>query len=166
MGLVSCFDLRLFGIASPRAECVDKAFYEWPSGSTCTMTSATPSKQRLMECSTPWANAWASATDIPADKSSYGIGAELSDRALQRTRELIDALASPGAARTADERRIADYVAAYTDEATFNRTMQNQAIKKRGTPEHLAALIAFLASDDAELITGQTILCDGGAYLH
>jgi NAD(P)-dependent dehydrogenase (short-subunit alcohol dehydrogenase family) len=28
-----------------------------------------------------------------------------------------------------------------------------------------AALIAFLASDDAEMITGQTILCDGGGYL-
>jgi NAD(P)-dependent dehydrogenase (short-subunit alcohol dehydrogenase family) len=55
---------------------------------------------------------------------------------------------------------------AYTDEETFNRTMQNQAIKKRVRPEHLAALIAFLASDDAEMITGQTILCDGGAYLH
>jgi 3-oxoacyl-[acyl-carrier protein] reductase len=54
----------------------------------------------------------------------------------------------------------------YTDEETFNRTMQNQSIKKRVLPEHLAGLIAFLASDDAELITGQTILCDGGAYLH
>ncbi len=55
---------------------------------------------------------------------------------------------------------------AYTDEDAFNRTMQNQAIKKRVQPEHLAGLIAFLASDDAELITGQTILCDGGGYLH
>jgi 3-oxoacyl-[acyl-carrier protein] reductase len=55
---------------------------------------------------------------------------------------------------------------AYTDEETFNRTMQNQAIKKRVQPDHLAGLIAFLAGDDAELITGQTILCDGGGYLH
>jgi NAD(P)-dependent dehydrogenase (short-subunit alcohol dehydrogenase family) len=44
--------------------------------------------------------------------------------------------------------------------------MNNQAIKKRVQPEHLAGLIAFLASDDAELITGQMILCDGGGYLH
>ncbi len=29
-----------------------------------------------------------------------------------------------------------------------------------------AALIAFVASDDAEMITGQMILCDGGGYLH
>jgi NAD(P)-dependent dehydrogenase (short-subunit alcohol dehydrogenase family) len=55
---------------------------------------------------------------------------------------------------------------AHSTEEAFNRVMQNQAIKKRGKPEHLAALIAFLASDDAELITGQMILCDGGGYLH
>ncbi len=55
---------------------------------------------------------------------------------------------------------------AHSDEAAFNRVMGNQAIKKRGKPEHLAGLIAFLASDDAELITGQMILCDGGGYLH
>ena len=54
----------------------------------------------------------------------------------------------------------------HSQEEAFNRVMNNQAIKKRVTPEHLAALIAFLASDDAELITGQMILCDGGGYLH
>ncbi|MFN0123752.1 MAG: SDR family NAD(P)-dependent oxidoreductase [Blastocatellia bacterium] len=54
----------------------------------------------------------------------------------------------------------------HSDEEAFNRIMNNQAIKKRGKPEHLAGLIAFLASDDAELITGQMILCDGGGYLH
>ncbi len=54
----------------------------------------------------------------------------------------------------------------HSNEEAFNRIMQNQAIKKRGKPEHLAGLIAFLASDDAELITGQMILCDGGGYLH
>lgn len=54
----------------------------------------------------------------------------------------------------------------HSQEEAFNRVMNNQAIKKRVQPEHLAGLIAFLASDDAELITGQTILCDGGGYLH
>jgi len=54
----------------------------------------------------------------------------------------------------------------HSQEEAFNRVMGNQAIKKRVTPEHLAALIAFLASDDAELITGQMIICDGGGYLH
>jgi len=54
----------------------------------------------------------------------------------------------------------------HSQEEAFNRVMGNQAIKKRVQPEHLAGLIAFLASDDGELITGQMILCDGGGYLH
>ena len=54
----------------------------------------------------------------------------------------------------------------HSQEEAFNRVMNNQAIKKRVMPEHLAGLIAFLASDDAELITGQMIICDGGGYLH
>jgi len=53
----------------------------------------------------------------------------------------------------------------FASEEAFDRVMQNQAIKKRGQPRHLAGLIAFLASDDAELITGQMMLCDGGGYL-
>jgi NAD(P)-dependent dehydrogenase (short-subunit alcohol dehydrogenase family) len=54
----------------------------------------------------------------------------------------------------------------HSNEEAFNRVMMNQAIKKRGKPEHLANLIAFLASDEAEMITGQMMLCDGGGYLH
>ena len=48
----------------------------------------------------------------------------------------------------------------------YERLVQNQAIKRQVMPEHLAGLIAFLASDDAELLTGQSIICDGGGYLH
>ena len=55
---------------------------------------------------------------------------------------------------------------AHSKEDAFERVMQNQAIKKRGKPEHLANLIAFLASDEAEMITGQFMLADGGGYLH
>ena len=54
----------------------------------------------------------------------------------------------------------------HSQEESFNRVMNNQAIKRRVQPEHLAGLIAFLAGDDAELITGQMIICDGGGYLH
>jgi 3-oxoacyl-[acyl-carrier protein] reductase len=53
----------------------------------------------------------------------------------------------------------------HSAEDAFDRVMQNQAIRKRGEPRHLAGLIAFLASDEAELITGQFMLCDGGGYL-
>ena len=52
-----------------------------------------------------------------------------------------------------------------SQEEAFN-SVNNQAITKRGQPEGFAGVIAFLASDDSELITGQLILCDGGGYLH
>ena len=55
---------------------------------------------------------------------------------------------------------------AHSQDEAFNRVMMNQCIKKRVTPEHFAGLAAFIASDDAEMITGQMILCDGGGYLH
>jgi len=37
-----------------------------------------------------------------------------------------------------------------------------QAMRRPGTPEEQAATIAFLASDDASFVTGQTINCSGG----
>ena len=54
----------------------------------------------------------------------------------------------------------------YNEEEMFNRTMQSQAIKERVEPQHMADLIAFLASDDAKMISGQSIVCDGGGLLH
>jgi len=37
-----------------------------------------------------------------------------------------------------------------------------QAIKRTETPEDLTGTLAFLTSDDAAFITGQTIVVDGG----
>ena len=54
----------------------------------------------------------------------------------------------------------------FTSEEVFTRTMQQQAIKERGQPEDLANLVAFVASDDARLITGQSIIVDGGGFMH
>ena len=46
------------------------------------------------------------------------------------------------------------------------RQMAQQTIPlgRYGQPEELAALIAFLCSNKASYITGETILCDGGLY--
>lgn len=54
----------------------------------------------------------------------------------------------------------------HSDESVFDATMRQQAIQRRIQPEDFAALVAFLASDDARMITGQTVICDGGGYLH
>jgi NAD(P)-dependent dehydrogenase (short-subunit alcohol dehydrogenase family) len=55
---------------------------------------------------------------------------------------------------------------AHSVEAMFERATAAQAIKRRLEPEDVAALVAFLASDDAAMITGQTIVCDGGGVMH
>ena len=55
---------------------------------------------------------------------------------------------------------------ANSEEEAFDRMTAMQAIKRRVEPEHVADLVAFLASDDAAMITGQTIVCDGGSFLH
>ncbi|MDQ0317401.1 pyridoxal 4-dehydrogenase, SDR-type [Amorphus orientalis] len=41
-----------------------------------------------------------------------------------------------------------------------------QAVKGKGQPEHIADAVAFLASDDARWITGQTINVDAGMVRH
>ena len=42
------------------------------------------------------------------------------------------------------------------------KMLENAALKRPGTPEEIAALLAFCASDKASYITGTDILCDGG----
>lgn len=44
----------------------------------------------------------------------------------------------------------------------FDAVVAGQAIKRSGEPRDQAGLVSFLLSDDADFITGQTILADGG----
>jgi NAD(P)-dependent dehydrogenase (short-subunit alcohol dehydrogenase family) len=44
----------------------------------------------------------------------------------------------------------------------FEHAVETQSIKRPETPEDLAGVVSFLASNDAAFITGQTIAVDGG----
>jgi NAD(P)-dependent dehydrogenase (short-subunit alcohol dehydrogenase family) len=44
--------------------------------------------------------------------------------------------------------------------------LDHQAVKRRGSPRDIAAALAFLASDEAGFITGQTLNVDGGWVMH
>ncbi|RCW40963.1 p-cumic alcohol dehydrogenase [Halopolyspora algeriensis] len=54
----------------------------------------------------------------------------------------------------------------HSSDEVFARTMSQQAIQKFVTPDDFAGLVSFLASDDGALMTGQTLVYDGGGLLH
>ncbi len=71
---------------------------------------------------------------------------------------------SPGPTLTATTRRIAESEGIPLDQQ-IKECVERMTIKRMGTPEDVAAAIAFLVSDDASLITGTDLLVDGGFTL-
>jgi NAD(P)-dependent dehydrogenase (short-subunit alcohol dehydrogenase family) len=47
----------------------------------------------------------------------------------------------------------------------FEQIVRVIPMRRMGKPEDVAALVAFLASDESSFITGQTIVTDGGYTL-
>jgi predicted metalloendopeptidase len=62
---------------------------------------------------------WIKATPIPADKSSYGVGAILVDEVRKRTQALIQESANTGSAASEDARKIGDFYSSFMDEAAI-----------------------------------------------
>jgi putative endopeptidase len=64
---------------------------------------------------------WFRKTEIPADRSSYGSGAIVTERTNQRNVELIQAAAASKAAAGSPERKVGDYYASFMDEAAIEK---------------------------------------------
>src|SRR3954471_23459883 len=66
-----------------------------------------------------YANAeWLAKTEIPADRGSWGGGAQLGEESNKRIIKLIEALAADKAAK-GESRMVADYYTSYMDEAAI-----------------------------------------------
>jgi putative endopeptidase len=95
---------------------------------------------------------WEKMTAIPPDRSTWGLDSELAEQANAHTRTLLEEAARGGSGSgiTADERKAADYYAAYMDEG---------AIERRGLTGLKPALDAVAAIADrrglAELLGRQ-----------
>jgi putative endopeptidase len=63
---------------------------------------------------------WLATTEIPPDRSSWGVSGQLAELTLKRTAELIRAADASGAPGT-EARRIGDYYASYLDAARIER---------------------------------------------
>ncbi len=73
----------------------------------------------------------------------------------------------PGTVETPslDERIAANAAAAGSIEAARAAFVARQPMGRLGTPEEIAALAVYLSSDEAQFITGQAIVIDGGLTL-
>lgn len=61
--------------------------------------------------------------------------------------------------------RIATAMSPLKDAAHLKRIKQSNLRNRDGTPEDIAGIVAFLASDEADWLTGETIFADGGCIL-
>jgi predicted metalloendopeptidase len=83
--------------------------------------------------------AWLKSTEIPPDRSAYGVGAMLVELTNKRTADLMQEVASGGSTASAEARKVGDYYAAFMDEP---------GIEKKGLQPLQATLDAIAAIKD------------------
>jgi putative endopeptidase len=110
--------------------------------------------------------AWMRATQIPADRASYGESEKLSELNDQRVANLIREVASSSPPPGSDARRIADYYAAFMDEATIeSRGLTNlrPTLDEIAAIEDRAALARYLGGTlraDVDILNATNLYTD------
>lgn len=69
---------------------------------------------------------------------------------------------SPGFVETHSARTYVERGLGQAPELAMARVIERTPVRRVGTGDDIAAVVAFLASDDAGFVTGQTIIADGG----
>jgi predicted metalloendopeptidase len=110
--------------------------------------------------------AWIKATEIPADRASYGVGAIVGERTEKRTVELIQAAAKPGGATDPEAKKVGDYYAAFMDEGAIEaaglRPLQ-PTLARIAAIKDRRALAAYLGSTlraDVDVINNTSLHTD------
>jgi putative endopeptidase len=90
---------------------------------------------------------WEKATQIPADRSSTGVFVQVFELAEKRTADLIQGLEKADPPAASDARKIADYYAAYMDEAGIEQrglAPLQPVLDRIGALDSVAALSAYI----------------------
>lgn len=94
--------------------------------------------------------AWKKATEIPADRASLSTGFYVFEKAEKRNADLIQGLEKANPAAGSDERKIADYYAAFMDEAGIEQrglAPLQPELDKVAAVTDVASLSRYLGSD-------------------
>jgi putative endopeptidase len=97
---------------------------------------------------------WLKNTEIPADRSNWGTGAQLSELTAKRTADLIKEAAAAGAPAGSDARKVGDYYASFMDE---------EGIESKGLAPLQPSLDKIAAIADAKGLAralGETLRAD------
>lgn len=98
---------------------------------------------------------------LPYATSKAGIEMMTKTMALELAQDNIRVNAvAPGAIETEMNQELKD------DKAELNKVLRRIPLRRIGTPEEIANMVEFLASDKASYVTGSTFFVDGGMTLY